>query len=149
LCADSRRPALFSACLLGLSCRWDGDHCLRGAAAAAYEGCGGPLVCPEHDGGLTVPRLRSTLAGGDGDAVLDGRARVLDERGRDVTAPFLAGAREAVRLARLSGARRAYLKAGSPSCGVHATNVGARRVPGRGVAAAALARAGLTLVEVE
>ncbi len=58
------------------------------------------------------------------------------------------GAEETLRLARLSGAEGAILKARSPSCGVCAVYDGSftgRLRPGDGVAAALLRRAGITL----
>lgn len=138
---------LISACLLGVPCRWDGSA--LPAAELPPELAGRALlpVCPEELGGLGTPRPPAELAGGDGAAALAGRARVLRADGADVTAAFLRGAEAAVELARRHGAAAACLKAGSPSCGAGRTHVGGRSAPGMGVAAAALAAAGLRLFE--
>jgi uncharacterized protein YbbK (DUF523 family) len=109
---------------------------------------GGVEACPEELGGLTTPRLASTLAGGSGDDVLDGRARVVASDGTDVTALFVEGAERTLALARESGAARAYLKKWSPSCGCTETSIEGSHAPGRGVAAALLARAGIEIIEV-
>jgi uncharacterized protein YbbK (DUF523 family) len=89
------------------------------------------------------------MVGGDGDSVLDGQARVVTRDGTDVTEMFLEGARRTLDLARRAGIARAYLKAGSPSCGLSSTHIGSERVPGRGVTAALLERSGIEVVEVE
>ena len=91
---------LVSACLLGLRCRHDA---LPLDPLRLPEGlCPVPL-CPEQLGGLPTPRPPAQMVGGDGVAVLEGRARVVDQRGEDVTEAFLRGAEEAVKVARLPG----------------------------------------------
>ncbi len=133
-------PVLVSACLLGVRCRYDGEskrdedviaRCARDKRAFFFP------VCPEQLGGLPTPRarcevVRSSGAMASGTDVLEGRARVVDEDGKDRTEQFLRGAEEALCLARLYGARRAILKTSSPSCD-----------PVAGVAAAVLRREGI------
>ncbi len=127
-------PILVSACLLGEPCRWDGgdrrdERVLRSLAGRAVV-----PICPEVAAGLGTPRPPCDIAGGDGAAVLAGRARVLTGSGADVTAVFRRGAEVAAEAARRFGARQALLKEGSPSCGR------------AGVAAARLAALGLTVL---
>ena len=137
---------LVSACLLGQRCRHDGRDKLDPAVVArASEGIRLVPVCPEELGGLGTPRPAAELRGGDGGVVLDGGARVVDVNGRDVTAAFVEGARRAVAAARAAGATEAWLTERSPSCGARGTHVDGAVVPGSGVAAAALARAGLVV----
>jgi uncharacterized protein YbbK (DUF523 family) len=140
---------IISACLLGVPCRYDGAA--RPLRSFPEELAGRALlpVCPEELGGLPTPRPPAEITAGDGESVLDGSARLVREDGIDVTAEFLRGAEAAVSLARRGGAELAVLRAGSPSCGAGSTHVGGRRVPGAGVTAAALRRAGLRLVELE
>jgi uncharacterized protein YbbK (DUF523 family) len=64
-------------------------------------------LCPEQLGGLPTPRVPAERKGD----------RVMAEDGRDVTAEFIRGAEEALKIAELVGAKRAILKARSPSCG--------------------------------
>ena len=140
---------LISACLLGVPCRY--DAAARPLADLPEELRGQALlpVCPEELGGLSTPRPPAELVGGDGRAVLAGSARVLRADGEDVTAVFLRGAEAVVELARRGGACAACLKSKSPSCGVTRTHIEGEVRPGMGVAAAALERAGLRLIEAE
>jgi len=141
-------PLVISACLLGVACNHEG----RGSPRAVVDELARHYrlvpVCPEVLGGLPTPRAAAELTGGDGGDVLAGAegARVVNIAGDDVTAAYRRGAEAAVAVARAVGARRALLKARSPSCGSAAVYDGTfsrRLVPGRGVTAAALAAAGL------
>ncbi len=102
--------------------------------------------CPEQLGGLPTPRPRAEIESGSGDDVLDGRSRVLDEGGRDVTAAFVRGAEEAAGLCARLGIRTAVLKARSPSCGAGQIVRGGRLVDGDGVTAALLRRRGIAVL---
>jgi uncharacterized protein YbbK (DUF523 family) len=106
------------------------------------------LVCPEDEGGLGTPRPAAEIVGGDGSDVLDGRAEVRTREGADVTAEYLAGAVISVERAAENGCRAAILKARSPACGCGAIYDGTfshTAKVGKGVAAAALERAGLEI----
>jgi uncharacterized protein YbbK (DUF523 family) len=106
-------------------------------------------VCPEELGGLPTPRPAAEITGGDGEAVLDGRAGLLWPDGTEVTAAFLRGAEFAVEIARRRDIRLAVLKSRSPSCGAGTTHIDGAAAPGLGVTAAALRRAGIRIVEVD
>jgi uncharacterized protein YbbK (DUF523 family) len=96
-----------SACLLGTHCNHEAGHS-RGAAVVALAATHRLVpICPEVCGGLPTPR---PAAERNGD-------RVVTAAGDDVTAEYQRGARVAVELAQAVGARRAVLKARSPSCG--------------------------------
>lgn len=141
---------LVSACLLGVRCRYDGGDNLTPEVTDAAGSCCLIPVCPEILGGLPTPRTPAEVVGGDGAEVLAGRARVMTQEGRDVTAAFVRGAGEVLRVARVLGVGEAWLKGGSPSCGVSRIYDGtfSRRLrPGAGVTAALLAREGLRLRE--
>jgi uncharacterized protein YbbK (DUF523 family) len=140
-------PVLVSACLVGRQCRYDGSHNADDGLLAELEAAGRVPVpfCPEEAGGLSTPRPAAWFEGGDAGAALDGTARLVTGKDEDVTAAFLKGAREALRTCKEVGARRAYLKEGSPSCGVERTHVSGKAVPGRGLTAELLARAGVTV----
>lgn len=108
---------LVSSCLIGLVSRYDGrvkeyPECRRALAEKIYV-----PVCPEQLGGLATPREPADLVGGDGAAVLAGLARVVTRSGVDVTANFLVGAEQVLRLARELQVVGIFLKSGSPSCG--------------------------------
>lgn len=143
---------LVSACLAGCRCRYDqGSRPYGPVIALVREGKALP-VCPEQMGGLPTPRPPAEIVDGDGDDVLEGRARVVSAAGEDVTAQLLAGAREALRLAGAVGAKAAILKERSPSCGSGAiydgTFRGAVRA-GQGVTAALLRRHGVQVFSEE
>jgi len=138
---------LISACLLGVPCRHDGAAPAVAELPEELRGQALLPVCPEELGGLPTPRPPAELSGGDGRSALDGCARAVCADGADVTEAFLRGAGAVVELARRHGIRAACLKAKSPSCGVCLTHLAGQVAPGMGVAAAALARAGLRLLE--
>jgi uncharacterized protein YbbK (DUF523 family) len=99
-----------------------------------------------------VPRAPAEIPGGQGEQVLDGLLSVVTEAGENVTAAFLAGAAEAVRLVQLHDIRIAVLKARSPSCGNlhnYDGSFSGRKVAGMGVTAAALQRLGVQMFNEE
>lgn len=100
---------LISACLLGLSCRYDGG---KKPLAGKYlselmDKFELVPVCPEMLGGLPTPRAPSEKRDGG----------VFMRSGEDVTDNYLRGARQSLYLAELFGCRCALLKQRSPSCG--------------------------------
>lgn len=146
--ATAHPIVLVSACLMGVACRYDGRSKLVEGLAADAAGATLVPVCPEELGQLATPRAKAELRGGDGHAVLDGRARVVDERGCDVTDAFLAGAARTASIARAVGATAAWLTERSPSCGVTATHADGRVIGGPGATAAALLRLGLEVTGI-
>ncbi len=143
---------LVSACLLGIPTAYDGEgRLVDELRALAAEGRAVP-VCPEVAGGLPIPRPPAEVVGGSGEDVLDGKAKVVTIDGEDVTAAYIRGAEVALAVARRCGATTAVLKARSPSCGPSHIYDGTHSgvlVPGRGVTAALLRRAGLEVVSEE
>lgn len=137
-----------SACLLGVRCRFGGGSATADALCDGAESRSYIPVCPEQLGGLTTPREKACLKGGDGGDVIDGKATVVTEEGSDVTAHYVRGAEEVLRLALMFGARKALLKENSPSCGVTLTHRESGLTEGKGVTAALLARYGIELVGV-
>ena len=111
---------LISACLAGLPVRYDGAAKPLAHAAVERWRAQGRLVtlCPELAGGFQVPRPPAEIENGmNGDDVLDGRARVLEISGGDVSTAYVDGARIALDVAQQNGCRHALLIDGSPSCG--------------------------------
>ena len=141
---------IVSACLAGLNCRSDGGNS-RSEEVVEWVRQGIALpICPEQLGGLSTPRPCSEIVGGDGQDVLAGRARVrYCETGEDVTAEFIRGAQESLRLAQLVGAAEAVLKQKSPSCGCGQIYCQGRLSEGDGVAAALLKKNGILVRPAE
>ena len=127
---------LVSACLLGLSCRYDGSGCYLAELERLKERHHLIPVCPEVYGGLPTPREPAERVGGS----------VITKSGRDVTAQYEKGAREALLLARRLGCRAALLKDKSPSCGkgrIYDGSFGGRLIPGDGMLARLLSDGGI------
>ena len=138
-----------SACLMGVRCRYDGGESRNDTALSRQEGCQLIPVCPEETGGLPTPRAPAEIVGGDGDAVLDGTARVMTEDGIDVTAAFLKGAYHLLQVAQAEGATHVLLKARSPSCGcgtIYDGTFSGTLTAGDGVTTALLKRHGITVI---
>jgi uncharacterized protein YbbK (DUF523 family) len=136
-------PLLVSACLLGVACNHRGEASPSAAVAALAASHRLIPICPETAGGLPTPRPAAEVRD-------DGT--VATTAGTDVTDAYRRGAAAAVALARAVGAERAVLKARSPSCGCVQRYDGTftrSLVPGEGVTAAALRRAGLDVVSEE
>ena len=142
---------MISACLLGVRCRYDGGHSRNETALNQKETYQLIPVCPEESGGLSTPRPPAEIVGGDGDAVLDGKAKVMTEDGTDVTRAYLNGAHHALQVAQSHGATHVILKARSPSCGCDdiydGTFTGTLTV-GDGVTTALLKRHGITITSM-
>lgn len=134
---------IVSACLLGIKCRYDGSDRIDGDFLKCLAGVIPVPVCPEQLGGMPTPRPRSAIGQGDGVDVLQGRAKVYDENGEDVTAGFLRGASEALKIAKMVHAKRAFLQERSPSCGVKNIVKNDEVIKGPGVFAALLAAEGV------
>ena len=141
-------PILISACLLGVRCRYDGGE--RGCPDLVQFASSAHVIpfCPEQLGGLSTPRPASNIVGGDGQDVLSGKAKLVNTRGEEVTGAFLRGARESLKLARLTGAKRVILKDKSPSCGLKTPYCESPTGSGPGVTAACFIMNGLTVMDI-
>ncbi len=130
---------MVSACLLGLRCRYDGRSKPNAAVLALGEKHRLVPCCPEQLGGLPTPRSPAEWQ----------RERIVNKAGEDVTAQYLRGGEEAVRLARTLGCELAILKERSPACGsreIYDGSFSGVLVPGRGSAAAALEASGIPVL---
>lgn len=119
---------LISACLLGVSCRYDGKSVQNNDVLKLIGKHNLIPFCPEIYGGLTTPRDPSERKDG----------KVVSVNGKDVTAEYQKGANEALRLAKMFGCELAILKEDSPSCGfgrIHNGLFDGGKVAGNGVTA--------------
>ena len=142
---------LISACLLGVNCRYDGGNSRDDNAIKHHQGNELIPVCPEEAGGLPTPRPAVEIVGGDGNDVLDGKAKVLTADGEDKTEEFLKGAKHALELAQSQGATSVLLKARSPSCGcgtIYDGTFSATLILGDGVTTALLKRNGIEVIPI-
>lgn len=131
---------LVSACLLGVSCRYDGLS--KTLPAAERLGTHGVIpVCPEVMAGFGVPR--PAIERHD-----DGRV-VVCETGDDVTERLERAAHAIADLADAHGVKTAWLKEYSPSCGSTFLKRGGTVVAGEGLATAVLRRRGITVLPAD
>lgn len=132
--------ALVSACLLGVSCRYDGlSKPLPAPKRLAAVGL--IPVCPEVMAGFGVPRPAIERRE-------DGRVVVCDT-GEDVTERLEQAAYAIVELARAHGVTTAWLKEYSPSCGSTYLKRGGIALRGEGLATAVLRRHGITVLPAD
>nr|MBF0220904.1 DUF523 domain-containing protein [Desulfobulbaceae bacterium] len=109
---------IVSACLLGINSRYDGQckpnrYCLEICKTTHVV-----PICPEQLGGLSTPRTAADIVGGDGNDVLEGKAKIITRDGCDVTSNFIEGAYQVLKIAQMHNVEAVLLKSKSPSCGV-------------------------------
>lgn len=115
---DVGEPVLISTCLLGIPCRWHGRRAKRRDKLIDRLKQKYVLVpvCPEQLGGMPTPRTSETLNGTGAQVLDDGLRLIAPETGEDVTDYHVKGSQYVLEIAKIIGAKRAYLKGGSPSC---------------------------------
>jgi uncharacterized protein YbbK (DUF523 family) len=145
--------AIVSACLMGINCRYDGKNSINRDAFEFIdkENLNPVPVCPEQLAGLPTPRKRCEIEG-DGFEVLEGKSKVISEDGKDMSEFFIKGAKEVLKIAKITGSKIALLKSRSPSCGAgniyDGTFTGNIR-KGYGVTAALLRKNGIEVIEFD
>lgn len=129
---------VISACLCGVNCKYSGGNNLNEKILKLFKDKKAVLICPEQLGGLETPRTPSEIKGGTGRDVLEGKAKVIDAKGEEVTEKFVKGAYEALKIAKDVNAELAILKANSPSCGcgkIYNGHFNGEKIDGNGVTA--------------
>jgi uncharacterized protein YbbK (DUF523 family) len=116
---DNPLRILMSACLAGTLCGYDGSA--NGEYPAAlkllkYDNVRIIRFCPEHFA-FGTPREMCDIHGGNGLDVLEGRAKVLTESGKDWTAEMIMAAEKMLEIARLEKIELAVLMDISAACG--------------------------------
>lgn len=100
---------MISACLCGIDCKYNGKNNKNDKCVELLKANKAICFCPEQLGGLTTPRIPSEIRSD----------KVVSKEGIDVTYNFIRGAKEALKIAQTTGIKKAIMKDGSPSCGVH------------------------------
>lgn len=137
-----------SACLGGVYCRYDGGTQTIPELQRLVEESRAIMVCPEVMGGLPVPRHPSEIQGGDGFAVWQGKARVINDHGEDVTTAYQEGTLKAYKALQAAGIDTLILKERSPSCGsqmIYDGSFSGAKKAGVGVATAYFIDHGMTV----
>ena len=88
-----KQSIIISACLLGRECRYDGSH----SQISKLDRLDMELipVCPEEAGKLGIPRPPAELTETAKD-VLQGRGKIINENGDNVTQQFLDGSKKEI-----------------------------------------------------
>ena len=105
---------MISACLLGKNCRYNGGHSkLSELEEVDVEWI---PVCPEESGGLGTPRPSAEMQE-NAETILNGKGKIITNKGKNVTAEFIQGAEKSLQLGLEAEVKIAVLKSKSPSCG--------------------------------
>lgn len=135
------RKILVSACLCGVKCRYNGSNCVCNKPMFIKWLEEGRLipVCPEVLSGLGIPRYPMEIR----------RGKMITQLGEDLTDQCMLGVQETLKIARDNQVELCVMKQNSPTCGCSVIYDGTftgRRIPGEGMAAAALKKAGFTVI---
>ncbi len=110
-----KKKVLISACLLGKNCRYNGGHSkLTELEKIDVEWI---PVCPEESGGLGTPRPSAEMQE-NAETILNGKGKIITNKGKNVTAEFIQGAEKSLQLGLGAEVKIAVLKSKSPSCGI-------------------------------
>lgn len=104
------------------------------------------IFCPEVSAGLPTPRPPAEIISGKGIDVLEGLASVIGDDSIDVTAQFVAGAENALKLCQEQQIKYSVLAEGSPSCGssnIYDGTFSGTKIDGSGVTTTLLERNGI------
>lgn len=140
---------LISSCLIGHPVRYDGNSNEVEELKELIKQGKAIDMCPEIAGGMSTPREPAEIeAGKTAKDVLEGKAKVFDKNGNDVTTEFVNGAYELLKVCKEKNIKTVILKEGSPSCGSNKTYDGTfsgKKISGRGITAELLKQNGITI----
>ena len=134
-----KEKILVSACLLGINCKYDGNNNKNDKVLEYLKDKEVIPICPEIYGGLQTPRTPSEIVGD----------KVMTKEKTDVTKEYLKGAEETLKIAKLFNAKKALLKAKSPSCGnneIYDGSFTGIKIKGMGITARLLKENGIEIL---
>ncbi len=140
---------LVSACLLGVKCSWNGKDNYNKKVIELLKNEVLIPICPEQSGGLETPRIPQEIQNGTGVDVLNGKSKVKNKAGEDVTVQFARGANQALKIASLYGIKEFIGKSESPSCGcrfIYDGSFSGKLMKGDGVTVSLLKRNGIKVI---
>ncbi|PAF16324.1 DUF523 domain-containing protein [Terribacillus saccharophilus] len=140
---------MVSACLAGKPVRYNGTSAAYTIVEQLIAEKKALSVCPELLGGFVTPREPAEIVGGTGYDVLDGKAKVIEYSGTDVTSMYIEGAAHALAIAKEQDVDLVVLKENSPSCGSSVIYDGTfqdQKQAGAGVTTAMFRRAGIRVI---
>lgn len=137
---------LISACLLGVNTKYSGGSNKVEKLTKLVGDFTFIPVCPEQLGGLTTPRPPAEIIQGTE------KLSIVNNQNENVTAQFVKGAEETLKIAQLYDCKYAILKERSPSCGsskVYDGSFKGKLREGKGVAVALLQDNGIKVFSEE
>lgn len=140
---------MVSACLAGKPVRYDGSPATDTMVGQLIAQKKAISVCPELLGGFMTPREPAEIIGGNGYDVLDGKAKVIELSGADVTDMYIEGAARSLAIAKEQKVELVVLKENSPSCGssvIYDGTFQGQKQAGAGVTTAMFRRAGIRVI---
>ena len=133
---------MVSACLLGQKCKYNGGDNYSDKVAEYVKGLEVIPVCPEVEGGLSIPRTPCEIVNGV----------ITDRDGVSRDEEFRAGAEICLKKAMDEKVELAILQSRSPSCGVKQIYDGSftgKLIDGKGVFAGLLSDHGIKTMDAE
>ena len=133
---------LVSACLLGISCRYDGLSKENKELIELGKKFEFFPVCPEILGGLPTPRVPSEIRNG----------KVINKDGIDVTDNYRKGAEDTLKICKICNIDAVILKSKSPACGkgkIYDGTFSGTLINGNGIAADLLLKNGIKVYTEE
>lgn len=133
---------IVSACLCGEKTRYDGKASVSEKVKKLVDEGKAIMVCPEVDGGLSVPRLPCEIQ----------NRKVINTAGEDMTKYFVAGAMKTLETAQKYGIKKSILKEKSPSCGsscIYDGTFSRTLIPGEGITTKLLRENGIEVISYE
>lgn len=109
---------LISACLCGINCKYNGLNNYNEICERLLKENKVIPICPEQLGGLSTPRIPCELQG-TANEIIQGKNKIINKDGIDVTEMFLKGANEVLKISKMLNVNKVIFKEGSPSCGVN------------------------------
>lgn len=103
------KKILVSACLLGHNVKYNGKNNFNKFVDALKNKYEIIPICPEVDGGLSIPRIPSEIRNN----------KVINQNNEDVTSFYLRGINRILDLIKNNKIEFIVLKEKSPACGVH------------------------------
>ncbi len=104
---NSSEIVIVSACLAGIKCRYNATSRSNKKIIKLIKNGKAVPLCPEQLAGLSTPRLPAEIK----------NRKITDINGHDLTNQYISGAHESLKITKLLGCSRAYLKSKSPMCG--------------------------------
>jgi len=131
-----------SACLLGVSCKYNGGHNLNKEVIDYIRDKEVVMICPEVFGSLGTPRIPCEIQG-------DGS--VINRNNVDVSENFRIGKEKTLEVLEQNRCKKVILKDGSPSCGYKTVYDGTftnRKTVGLGVTARYLIENDIEIIDL-